>query len=282
MSMICPNCDKEIEEDIEQCPFCGCRFPMSAKRKQEEERLERERKEREERARQEQLQKERERQERLRRIEEEKKAEIERKKREQIEEQRRRQQQEKRRREEQERMWREEQERMRRERQEQQMREEQERIRRERQEQQMREEQERRWREEQERMRIEEQKRLQGMDDENRNVVHPPIGDAVVELKVWPANEALNTNVCPQCGKPLRQGAMFCKWCGSSIQPQKAENEQSLPPEGNQPVQTENVQLEEVPVQGYMARPDIRICPRCGKEINIKARFCNRCGFQMD
>ena len=34
--MICPNCDKEIETGIDQCPYCGCHFPMSAKQKCEE------------------------------------------------------------------------------------------------------------------------------------------------------------------------------------------------------------------------------------------------------
>ena len=70
--MICPNCDKEVVADIEQCPHCGCQFPMSARKKRELERLEREKKEREERERQEQkrqeqLRKEQERQDELKR-----------------------------------------------------------------------------------------------------------------------------------------------------------------------------------------------------------------------
>lgn len=27
--MICPNCEKEIEPNIPQCPNCGCHFPVS-------------------------------------------------------------------------------------------------------------------------------------------------------------------------------------------------------------------------------------------------------------
>ena len=70
--MICPNCDKEIETGIDQCPYCGCHFPMFAKQKRELERIEREQKEREEKARQEQLREEREEKERQKKLEREK------------------------------------------------------------------------------------------------------------------------------------------------------------------------------------------------------------------
>ncbi len=64
--MICPNCDIKIETGIEQCPHCGCHFPLSAKQEREQERLEREQKEREEKARQEQLRQESLQKERIR------------------------------------------------------------------------------------------------------------------------------------------------------------------------------------------------------------------------
>lgn len=70
--MICPNCDKEIETGIEQCPNCGCHFPVSEKQKREQKRIEKEQKEREEKARQEQQRKERERKERQEKLEKEK------------------------------------------------------------------------------------------------------------------------------------------------------------------------------------------------------------------
>lgn len=33
--MICPNCEKEIENNIAQCPHCGCHFPVKEQPKQE-------------------------------------------------------------------------------------------------------------------------------------------------------------------------------------------------------------------------------------------------------
>jgi len=32
--MICPNCEKEIKNNIAQCPHCGCRFPVKEQPKQ--------------------------------------------------------------------------------------------------------------------------------------------------------------------------------------------------------------------------------------------------------
>lgn len=33
--MICPNCEKEIESGLEQCPECGCHFPPEKREKVE-------------------------------------------------------------------------------------------------------------------------------------------------------------------------------------------------------------------------------------------------------
>lgn len=125
--MICTNCDKELEMGMEQCPYCGCHFPLSAKKKREQERLERERKE------------------------------------------------------------------------------------------------------------LERKARLAKMEEQK--------------------NDTEGQSLCPNCGKPLHEGALFCKWCGISLQ-QDDELETSVPPVSKR-------------------------CPNCGKELKPEALFCNRCGQRI-
>lgn len=125
--MICTNCDKELEMGTEQCPYCGCHFPLSAKKKREQERLERERIELEGKAR---------------------------------------------------------------------------------------------------RAEMEEQK-----------------------------NDTEAQVPCPNCGRPLHKGALFCKWCGVSMQ-----------------------KKDEVPTD--VSSVSI-ICPNCGKELKPNAIFCNKCGQKL-
>ncbi len=55
------------------------------------------------------------------------------------------------------------------------------------------------------------------------------------------------TASCPNCGKPIRPGAKFCGYCGTTL-----------------------------------AAAQDSVCPHCGKPVRPSARFCNHCGETIE
>lgn len=80
-----------------------------------------------------------------------------------------------------------------------------------------------------------------------------------VEEFVPPPTSAKSTLMCPQCDKPLSEGAVFCPECGS-------EAVEVAPPEPETP-----------------AEPEAGLtCPNCGESLAEGAAFCHKCGTKME
>jgi hypothetical protein len=80
-----------------------------------------------------------------------------------------------------------------------------------------------------------------------------------VEEYVPPPTAAKSTLMCPQCDKPLPEGAVFCPECGS-------EAVEIAPPEPEPP---------DEPEAGVT-------CPNCGESLAEGAAFCHKCGTKTE
>ena len=77
---------------------------------------------------------------------------------------------------------------------------------------------------------------------------------------------------CTVCGSHLEPGAKFCTNCGTKVEvvtaapvtPSIVNNN----PVGQTPVDT--------------AAATTKVCPTCGKEIAIDAKFCTGCGSRIE
>ena len=95
-----------------------------------------------------------------------------------------------------------------------------------------------------------------------------------VEEVVTPAAEP-ETKTCPKCGKELALKAKFCNGCGAKQEEEPAVVVEEVPaPVVEEPAPV----VEESPV----AEPETKTCPKCGKELAVKAKFCNGCGAKQE
>ncbi len=78
---------------------------------------------------------------------------------------------------------------------------------------------------------------------------------------------------CVGCGAPLNPGMAFCTNCGTKVEPIGALN----------PVD-DRVEYDTSAMQGFAdaAAPTTKICPACGKEIAVNAKFCIGCGSRIE
>ena len=74
-----------------------------------------------------------------------------------------------------------------------------------------------------------------------------------------PPAAVTSTLMCPQCDKPLPEGAAFCPECGS-------EAVEVAPPEPEPPAEPE---------------PGLS-CPNCGESLSEGASFCHKCGTKIE
>lgn len=58
-------------------------------------------------------------------------------------------------------------------------------------------------------------------------------------------------SVCPRCGEPLEDGAVFCANCGNKV------------------------------IKPQSASADVKICPTCGSQIDGDTVFCTNCGTKI-
>ena len=88
------------------------------------------------------------------------------------------------------------------------------------------------------------------------------------------AAPAVNNNVqrCVKCGVPLTPGTAFCTNCGTRVEAAPAV------PVAN-PVVNNNP-VAQAPVN--TAAPTTKVCPTCGKEIAVNAKFCIGCGSHIE
>lgn len=75
---------------------------------------------------------------------------------------------------------------------------------------------------------------------------------------------------CPNCDKPLREGAKFCTACGHVLQKQEAPPPVAAAPPPQAPVPTPPA-----------ASPAGTFCRHCGKGNRPGVKFCATCGKPM-
>ena len=86
--------------------------------------------------------------------------------------------------------------------------------------------------------------------------------------------------VCPSCGLVNPPGTRFCSGCGTKIEP-PAPPEPVAAPEPMAP--PEPVAAYEAPVVPEVsAVPETRVCPGCGAQVALTAKFCGDCGYRFE
>ena len=56
-----------------------------------------------------------------------------------------------------------------------------------------------------------------------------------------------STNVCPNCGAPLQEGAYFCRRCGAKTEPMEKAEEKPDPQPVPEPVEAADATVAEIP-----------------------------------
>lgn len=92
---------------------------------------------------------------------------------------------------------------------------------------------------------------------------------------------------CEKCGKQIADDSVFCEYCGAEIAP-PLHQETCIEPDENvvqtqEPLKEEQaVQTEETPMENEETlMENTVICPNCGANLAIDAKFCDRCGIPI-
>lgn len=92
---------------------------------------------------------------------------------------------------------------------------------------------------------------------------------------------------CPACGKPLRQGARFCRQCGKKAEPGEplAEAMPGFCPACGKPLR-EGARFcrgcgHEVRGSANDQEHGSGLCPSCGEKVREGVRFCRNCGTEL-
>ena len=99
-----------------------------------------------------------------------------------------------------------------------------------------------------------------------------------IEEKVTAPVAEPDTKTCPKCGKELAVKAKFCNGCGAKQEEEAVEVVEEVPA----PVVEEESAPVVEEVAPIVAEPDTKTCPKCGKELAVKAKFCNGCGAKQE
>ena len=106
--------------------------------------------------------------------------------------------------------------------------------------------------------------------------------------------QAKSENQCPSCGAELLPNAKFCDKCGSDV---TSSTETEEPETEETPAKTETTEeevaeekpeTEETPAETETKEPDTidamyaAKCPSCGAELIPNAKFCDKCGADIE
>ncbi len=86
------------------------------------------------------------------------------------------------------------------------------------------------------------------------------------------SSSAPAANVCPSCGKVLREGAIFCTGCGAKFTP---------PTPANAPVAPTPAAPAPAPAPAPAADDGMKVCHSCGARIPADSDFCTQCGTKL-
>ena len=86
------------------------------------------------------------------------------------------------------------------------------------------------------------------------------------------ASPAANGKICSNCGAVVEEGAIFCTSCGTKIVAQSTEGDKKS--ENNQSLEEQDLVKSEIEQE--------KICPQCGKKLEIGQTFCTNCGTRID
>ena len=93
-----------------------------------------------------------------------------------------------------------------------------------------------------------------------------------------------DTKTCPKCGKELAIQAKFCNGCGAKQEEEPVVVEEAPAVEPTPAVEEEvaPAPVVEEPAPVVEKAPDTKTCPKCGKVLPKRVKFCTGCGAKQE